>query len=275
MDGLDDFLKANAPVDDSGADQVPTDPQAAADPVKADAGDPPADPTPPADPAPTADRPRGPDGKFIAKGDAQPVDPAAAGAPPAPQEPTLDHAALIGERRRRQDAEERYRVLEERLNKLETPAQPAPELWDDPDAYFNHRLTGVMPQLTEQIKAELRADRIRESATEARSKYQDYDQAIDVFHEIAAQNPALYQQMEMARDPAEFAYSKAKSELEIRQHGGLDGLIEARVKAALEKAQPAPVQTPPVPDTLADAQSARGSSAETLHIPTFDEILKR
>jgi hypothetical protein len=132
-----------------------------------------------------------------------------------------------------------------------------------------------MPQLTEQIKAELRADRIRESATEARSKYQDYDQAIDVFHEIAAQNPALYQQMEMARDPAEFAYSKAKSELEIRQHGGLDGLIEARVKAALEKAQPAPVQTPPVPDTLADAQSARGSSAETLHIPTFDEILKR
>jgi hypothetical protein len=140
------------------------------------------------------------------------------------------------------------------------------------DQAFNHRLQTVLPDITERIRSELRVERVKESADDARARYQDYDQTIDVFHQLATQNPSLQQQMLMARDPAEFAYKTAKTHQEVTQYGSIDQMIEAKVAERL-KAQPAPT---PIPDTLADAQSSRGVSADTVTSPpTLDQILGR
>jgi hypothetical protein len=87
-------------------------------------------------------------------------------------------------------------------------------------------------------------------------------------------NPALLEQLHKAPNPAEYAYNAAKTQLEISQFGGIDGLVNARVEEALKTRQPV-VPTPPIPDTLADAQSARGTSAEGYSVPSFEDILKR
>lgn len=262
MDGLEDFLKGS---ETDEADPVPAEPtgEVVADTVATE----PAVDQQPAEPK--AEQPRGPDGKFLPKGEPEPP---AVTASPAVEEPQLDHAALIGERRRRQEAEQRIAEYEARL--AQQPQQPPPDFWEDPDQAFNHRLNTVLPEITERIRSELRVERVKESAEEARSRYQDYDQTIDVFHQLASQNPALGQQMLMSRDPAEFAYKTAKTHQQVTQYGSIDALIEAEVAKRLT-AQPAPTPAPPIPDTLADAQSARGTSAEPFKVPTLDDILKR
>jgi hypothetical protein len=213
--------------------------------------------------------PRGPDGKFIAK--AEPEVPAE-GAPPAPVEQPIDHAALIGERRRRQEAENEREALRQQLAQFQTQTPP-PDFWDDPDQAFNHRLQTVLPDITERIRSELRVERVKESADDARSRYQDYDQTIDVFHQLATQNPSLQQQMLMARDPAEFAYKTAKTHQQVQSYGSIEQMIEAEVAKRLT-AQPAPAT--PIPDTLADAQSSRGAPASAITAPpTLDAILGR
>lgn len=219
-------------------------------------------------PTETVERPRGPDGKFIAK--AEPEVPAEG---PAPIEPPIDHAALIGERRRRQEAEAREAEKDRLIAEFQSrqPQTPPPDFWDDPDQAFNHRLQTVLPDITERIRSELRVERVKESADDARSRYQDYDQTIDVFHQLATQNPSLQQQMLMARDPAEFAYKTAKTHQQVQSYGSIEQMIEAEVAKRLT-AQPAP--TAPIPDTLADAQSSRGAPAATAP-PTLDAILGR
>lgn len=256
-DQLDGFLNTNEPVE-AAVVETPPEAEAVVEAVE----------TPPE----TVERPRGPDGKFIAKGDQPPADPAVEGASPAPAEPSLDHAALIGERRRRQEAENERETLRQQLAQFQTQTPP-PDFWEDPDQAFNHRLQSVLPDITERIRSELRVERVKESAEEARGRYQDYDQTIDVFHQLAAQNPALGQQMMMSRDPAEFAYKTAKTHQEVSQYGSIEQLIEAKVAERL-KAQPVP--TPPIPDTLADAQSSRGAPASAITAPpTLDQILGR
>jgi hypothetical protein len=94
---------------------------------------------------------------------------------------------------------------------------------------------------------------------------------------MAQANPSLMQELYRAANPAEYAYNTAKTQVEINQYGGLEGLIRARVEEALKAQAPAPEPTPApsVPDTLADAQSARGSSAEPFRMKSLDEILGR
>lgn len=260
-DQLDGFLSANEPAE-AAVEPVEAPPVAEV-PVEATEA-----------PPETVERPRGPDGKFIAKGEA-PEAPAVDGASPAPTEPSLDHAALIGERRRRQEAEAREAEKDRLIAEFQSrqPQTPPPDFWEDPDQAFNHRLQSVLPDITERIRSELRVERVKESAEEARGRYQDYDQTIDVFRQLAAQNPDIEQQMLMSRDPAEFAYKTAKTHQEVTQYGSIDQLIEAKVAERL-KAQPAPV--PPIPETLADAQSSRGAPASAITAPpTLDQILGR
>jgi hypothetical protein len=267
MDNLDAFLKGDEPTDPQAADPAIVDPVADPQPVSGDPAEPVA-----ADPA-AADRPRGPDGKFISKGDTQPVDPAQA-ASPAAEEPKLDHAALIGERRRRQALETELEQLKAQLAQpqqqpiAQAPAPP-PEPWDE--GYDQWLIKEAAKAAREEATNAVQQHRIYTSAVAARSRHEDYDAAHAVFGDMVQANPSLFHQMLGAADPAEFAYQAAKTEMEIRQYGGIDKLVEARVAARL--AQPAPQ---PIPDTLADAQSARGSTATGgFHVLTLDEILKR
>lgn len=257
MDNLEEFLKADV------TPEVEIDePEAVTtEPVEAEA---------------PSERPRGPDGKFIAKGE----EPATAeSASPAPQEAPLDHAALIGERRRRQEAEARIEALEKQFAQFQQPqAQPQqpqgpPDRWEDPEGYDAWLVQQAAQAAQTQAIQAVQQQRIYESAVRARGKYADYGEAHEVFGQMAQRNPALFEQMLQSADPAEFAYTQAKSEMEIRQFGGIDALVAAKVAEALKTQTPAPQA---IPDTLADAQSARGSATgDGFTVPSLDDILRR
>lgn len=259
MDNLEDFLKGDeAPAAET---ETPETPEPVAEAQAPDA---------------EAEAPKGPvrdeKGRFAPKGET-PEQPDSAS--PAQQEPQLDHAALIGERRRRQEAEDRLRALEQQLQQFQQPQAAAPQgppdRWEDPEGYDRW----LVAQAAETARAEafntFQYQRIQMSAEEAKAKLPDYPEKIQVFEQMAQVNPVLMQEMMRAPNPAEYAYNTAKTHLEISQYGGIEGLIAARVQEALKTTPPAPT---PVPDTLADAQSSRGSS-EPYSPPTLDQILAR
>jgi hypothetical protein len=264
MDNLDDFLKTDEPVE-----AVETEaPEAEA----------PAEPTE-EQPAPTAERPRGPDGKFIPKGETPATEPED-GASPAPQEAPLDHAALIGERRRRQEAEQRIAEYEARFAQMQQPQvqqapQGAPDMFEDPEGYTRYVAAQAAEVARQEAYGQFQYQRIDTAARQFAPTVPDYAEKVQVFQQMAQSNPALLQELFRANNPAEYAYNTAKTQLEISQYGGLEGLIKARVEEALKAQPPAtPTAPSPIPETLADAQSARGSSA-SFTVPTLDDILKR
>src|SRR4051812_6942305 len=116
MDGLDDFLKSEQQPVAAEETAVQPEPNAEAQAPEA-----------------VAEEPKGPvrddKGRFAPKGETE-------GASPAPEEAPLDHAALIGERRRRQESEARIAALEAQIAQLsQQPAQPAPDMFEDPQGW--------------------------------------------------------------------------------------------------------------------------------------------
>ena len=263
MDNLDDFLKGEpeaAAIEPTEAvettTEAPAEPEAQAEPEGEQ---------------PKAERPRGPDGKFIPKGEES--------ASPAPTEAPLDHAALIGERRRRQEAEQRIAEYEARLAQLQQ--QPVPDQWEDPEGFANHLKSEAVQSAVQAAREEayqtFQTQRIAMSAEEAKARLPDYGEKMHVFEQMVAQNPTLLQELYRAPNPAEYAYNTAKIQVEISQYGGIDGLINARVQEALKAQVPAaPAPAAPIPETLAGEQSARSSGpATTLSVPSLDDILGR
>lgn len=262
MDNLDDFLKGNDDAqpeltEATATEAVETPAEATEAPQARPEGE-----------QPKAERPRGPDGKFIPKGEET-------GSPPV-QESTIPESALLGERRRRQEAEQRLQQYEQYLAQLQQ--QPDPDMFEDPE--------GFKKSLRDQIKAEAIAEarreaaetfqyhRIASAAQQFMAGKEDYQEAVNVFGQMASVNPRLLAEMQASPNPAEYAYNAGKTQIEIAQHGSIEAVVQARVEAELKAKQAAPATSPQVPDTLADAQSSRGSAAP-LNVPTLDDILKR
>jgi len=270
--GLDDFLNdSNAAADDAGT--------VAAAPASADADTSQADAA-----AEAAGQARDDVGRFASKGDKETDAQAASadGASPAPGEsPPLEHPALLGERRRRQEAERQLAELQARFVAPEAPQlrtpQPAdgpPDRFEDPEGYDAWLVQTATQQARAEAVAAHQEERIMSSADAAREKYPDWTEKAAAFAQLARQNPALERTLRSHPNPAEYAYSTAKMHLELAQHGSLEGLIAARVAEAVAKATPAPAPAADIqlPESLAGSQSAR-SSAAAAGPPSLDDIL--
>lgn len=267
MDNLDDILNGNeepqveAPVE-APQEPVSTEPTAET----------------PAEPEAKPEQPRGPDGKFISKGETQPEAPVAES--PAAQEPQLDHAALLGERRRRQEAEQRLAELEARINQPQPQPTPVPDQWEDPEGYAKWMQSEAVKQAVEAARHEafeaFQTQRIAMSSEQFAKTVPDYAEKVQVFEQMMTVNPQLLQELYRAPNPAEYAYNTAKTQIEINQYGGLEGLIAARVQEALKAQAPQPETTPapPIPESLAAEQSARGAPTQG-GPPSLEEILGR
>ena len=227
-----------------------------------------------AEPEQSEGRVRDEKGRFAPKGaekSEEAVSPTATEAP-------LDHAALIGERRRRQEAEDRLRQLEEAIRttqqapQQQAPAQAqVPDRWEDPDGYDQWLIAQAAAMARAEASQTFQTQRIQAAALEVMQRLPDYQEKIGVFEQMATANPALLQEMVRSPNPAEYAYNMARTQLEISQYGGIDGLINARVQEAL-KAQPAPTS---IPETLASEQSGRAAIGGAPGNLTLDDILKR
>lgn len=184
-------------------------------------------------PAETAERPRGPDGKFVKKGEDE--------APPASQQVEdqghIPIAALKDERSKRQALENELAQLRQQMQAPQPQQEQAPpDRWEDPEGY-DRWLMGQVTDAAEQRAIEaFNHQRIATAAQQFMAEKPDYQEAIQVFGQMANVNPGLVQQMQAAPNPAQYAYETAKLQMEIQQHGGLEGLIEARLKARQSEA---------------------------------------
>jgi len=113
----------------------------------------------------------------------------------------------------------------------------------------------------------------------ARQSHQDFGTVFEDMNAFLNENPQLIQRAAADAHPWEFAYRTYKNhqrmqELQAVDVSDLEAKLREQIKAELTAQQPEPKPTPSIPDTLADQQSARGST-EALHVPTLDQILKR
>jgi hypothetical protein len=212
-------------------------------------------------------------GRFAPKGET-PAEPEVVS--PTTEEPKLEHPALIGERRRRQEAEARLEALEKQFQQIQNPPPPPPDMFDNPEGWQNQFGSQLVNTAVQQATLNAKLDM---SEMMVRQSNPDFDDMKAAFLDLAKDNPTLAQQALADAHPWNKAYQIAKTHKTMQEVGATDvasltAAIEARLRAELQAQNPA---TPaPIPDTLADAQSARGSSASPVPVaPTLDDILRR
>lgn len=169
--------------------------------------------------------------------------------PAADEDKSVPIAALQDERRKRQE-------LEERLAKYEQKEAPQIEEVDD-ETYIE------------------RANLSREVYAEA---FPDYEAKEKVFLDLAQDDPFLKQQVRQAKNPAKFAYEKAKEHLEITELKELRGSDDWNAFQQWKKDQLKPKEDPrkasavKVPDlTKATAKGSNSTPVEKEE--TLDDVL--
>ena len=164
--------------------------------------------------------------------------------------------AALDERNKRQELE---RQIAQPAKPVQ-PQEPTKTFWEDPEGHLN--------AIKEQNTQVALQTKLQTAEMIARSKYQDFDQEVAVFKEMAMTVPGLAQQCFSSPDPAEFAYRTGKFHRELKEAGGLTQLranIEAETRAkvetefkAKEEARQAEIarQRAALPGSLSDVRGA-------------------
>jgi hypothetical protein len=233
------------------------------------------------------ERPRNPDGTFAPKQTGEEAEETTAEATPANPVPEDDFKSsdqfkgYLTEKRKRQELEQtvaemraQFEALQAQSRSAQPPEQPV-DFWDDPQRVIATQVQQAVVQALAAEKQQQTMERINASETAAKVKYADYDDAFRAFQQAASANPTLIQQMTAASDPAEFAYTKGKTALQLEQVGSIDELLkaerakwEAELKAAVP---PAPAQS--FPATTATDGSVGARSGPGFVVPTIDQLL--
>lgn len=222
----------------------------------------------------TIGQPRAENGQFAAKeakGVETPAPEPDAVVPTATEHPLpqAEYKALKEEKRRRQEAEARIAALEAQYTQRQPqPPEPETDFWDNPQGAIATQVQRAVLEALQAQKQQQTLERINESEAKAREAHDDYGDAFLAFQQAATANPSLIQQMTAASDPAEFAYKKGKTALELERVGSIDELLKAeRVKweAEARAAMPAP---PALPSTTASDGSVGGRAGPAWSGPT-------
>lgn len=201
------------------------------------------------------ERPRDEHGRFAPKGDepapatAQPAEP---GASPAPSEPPLEHPALIGERRRRQEAE---RQLEEyRQQAMRQPPAPPPSVWDDEEGFRQQFGSQVTGQAVDQA---VKLSQINTSEMLMRQAHPDFQEMFDLFNGLAAENPTIVQQALSDPHPWNKAYQIARTHKTMQELGATDiDALKAKLREELQAEAVQAVAPASLPPTLSAERNA-------------------
>lgn len=204
-------------------------------------------------------------GRFAPKGEEQ-------SASPAPvEEAPFDHAAVIGERKRRQEAEAKLAALEAQLQANQEPAAPPPSIWEDEQAARQYDQQQTVSQATFNARLDM-------SEMLASQNHDDFDDKKAKFVEMMSQNPALQRQALEAKHPWEKAYQIAANAMRMEALGAVDVTdIEAKLRAEIEaeyaaRQQPA---APALPNSLAGAPSGRGTTLPGSTAFSLEDIIGR
>lgn len=258
MDELDDFLDGEA----TGA-PVAEEPQTVEE-------------TPSDDGNVTVQANRDDKGRFAPKGDTQ------EDAPPASDEKAKGlEAGISAERKKRQEAEQRYADLERQIAELREASkpqeteQPAPSLWEDENAWQQHFGSQVVGTAVQQATLNAKLDM---SEMMARQAHEDFDAMKERFVKMMQENPALQQQAMSDPHPWNRAYQIAKNASTMEELGATDlDTLKAEIRKQIEAEQAEQQQQaakPVIPQSLAGEQSARGGNpgASSANL-SFEEII--
>lgn len=210
-------------------------------------------------------QPRTPDGKFASKQtgvDEEPQEepkgeapePDEAGPPPADQLPKDVYEPLKAVRNENKELKQQLEAIQQQLARQQQQPQqapqnePLPDFWEDPQGFLAKQFDQFGQSMMQRFQQQQQVERIEASEAAARSKYADYGDAFKAFQQAAMANPSLVQEMTSAADPAEFAYAKGKSALELERYGSVEELLKAeraKWEAELKAAAPQPKQTFP------------------------------
>ena len=234
---------------------------------------------------PVAEQPRDEKGRFApVESTVEPVTPEPAAPPAAPEPvtapvevkpPEPDHvptAALLDERRKRQQIE---RELAEIRQRLEKPSEPEKDIWEDPAAYVSAAEQRAVQKAQEMMRHQF----ANMSEAAARQRHPDYDEKRAVLEARLESDPVLRSELnrtiDNGGDLGEFVYKTASRLQEIESVGNLDSYrqkLEADIRA---KVMAELAQKPQVPQSL-NSTSSPSSHTETWGgPPPLDEILKR
>lgn len=249
---LNDTVPEAPPVEEAPAPEATPEPEAAA-------------------PAPEGPQ-RGPDGKFVAKqtGEEPEATPATN---PIPDD---QFKGYLTEKRKRQELEQQVATLQAQFAQSQQPKEPEVDFWDNPQSAIATQVQQAVLQALQAEKQQQTMERINESEAKAKSTYTDYDDAFRAFQQAATANPSLIQQMTAAGDPAEFAYKKGKTALQLEQVGSIDELLKserAKWEAEARAAMPAPPAF--LPSTTATDGSVGGRAGPAwAGPPSLDDLLR-
>ena len=238
-------------------------------------------------PEPVAEptQPRDEKGRFAPKGETE-------GASPAPaNEPPLDHAAVLGERRRRQAAEAELAELKKQLtapqpqvSQPQAQPQAAPFefnedlYWSNPaqflQGFAQNIRNGILQEVRQSAPTLIQEQLLDRSEALARARYEDYNEASAAFRNAAMVNPQLRDKLLSQADPAEFAYQEGKRLLEMASYGSTNEYIEAEVARRLAAAQPA-APAPVIPTSLADAPASGPVGEGQVRPMSLNDIIGR
>lgn len=194
-------------------------------------------------------------GRFAPKGEEQ-------SASPAPvEEPPFEHAAVIGERKRRQEAEERLKTLESELQQLRTPQEPPappPSVWEDEQGFGGHLVNVAVSQA--QI-----VNRVQTSEMLMRQAEPEFDALKAEYLALELANPSIIPEVMNDPHPWNKAVQVVKNHRMMRELGATNvAEIEAKLREKLEAEYAAKAQAAPaLPNSLADAPAGMGAPASS------------
>lgn len=132
------------------------------------------------------------------------------------------------EKRKRQELEREIQELRGR-NTPQQPPQEKKEFWEDPE--------GNLKTYEERMRQIAVETRLNTSEQIARSKYDDFDEKVNIFKAALDRAPWLFEEAKKSANPAEFVYKTAKNYQELQQAGDLDTVrknMEQELRVKLE-----------------------------------------
>ncbi len=209
-----------------------------------------------------AEEPAGPardeHGRFAQKGEEE-------SASPAPvEEPPFEHAAVKGERSRRQAAEQERDTFRAELDALKQQFQatqqpkpaPAPDFWEDTPGWQQH-FGGEVTRTA--VQEAVFQSQLNMSEMMTRQANPDFDEIKAQFLALAEQNPTLREQALADPHPWNKAYQIAKNHKAMQELGATDlDTLKAKLREELMaevQGQQPQMQRPGLPPTLANERN--------------------
>jgi len=169
------------------------------------------------------------------------------------EKPRADVAAIIAERRKRQEAEQRYAEL---LAKQQTPVAK-PSVFENEDAAISARVNEGNQPIREAI--------YKLSVKTARAIYKDFSEAEAAFLEAMDRDPRLIEGLRASDDPGEYIYSMGIHVRELADVGG--DLMKYRDKVTAASQAKLDEQSKQIAALTAQIETLTKSQAELAAVP--------